>query len=567
MKFFEKRRLLLKRIEQFKAFEHSKRRSSTRFLKYAVLGGSVAAGVYYWPEISFFGQAVNRVYHTASAVALLAVDYKWTLGSYWKVQETRKLLPEEEKEYVGIKSEVHARSARRLLALFQRNGGIYIKLGQHLSALDFILPDEYCRVMSTLQNEAPASPPEDVCLVFQEELGAHFPTSERDPVKRGRAIMESCFRRFDWRPIGAASLAQVHVAERHDGERVAVKIQHRRVLGFASLDMATASVAVKWIKRVFPNFEFSWLAEEIRTNLPRELNFLQEGHNAERLAKYQEPGDASVVVPRVHWDLSTRRILVMEFMEGEKISNVDKLRATGIDLRKVGERLTKAYSEMIFVHGFVHCDPHPGNILVRRSAQSRDGYDLVLLDHGLYKELSDEFRVQYARLWKAVVDCDEPGIAKASEYFGNGNAHRLFSSVLTHRSWDNLGTLNALHSLQELQAIKDKVPFYLERIARLLAALPRDMLLLLKTNDLLRSIERRLQNGDSLPSRSFLIMARYCALAIEREEEGRVGVWRAKLRYYRSLVRYRLIGCFLKIYSFFSLPAKPAPSQDVIVLD
>ena len=504
-----------------------------KIVKYGLVTGGVIASWYYWPEISFFSRAMVRITRTARSVALLALDYKYTLAPYWKLLETRKLLQDEEVEYERAKSQLHERSAKRLLKLFQKNGGVYIKLGQHLSALDFILPAEYCAILSTLHSQAPASPPEDVCLIFLEELGSlpqyhHIKISKRmGNIDKGRAIMESIFSKFDWKPIGAASLAQVHLAERLDGDNqtVAVKIQHRQVSDYASLDMATANVAVKWINRVFPNFEFSWLADEIRTNLPKELNFLQEGHNAERLAKYQDPIDPSLIIPKIHWDLSTHRILVMEYVGGEnvfKINQLPKLKTMKINLRKVSERLTKAYSEMIFLTGFVHCDPHPGNILVRKNPRAGGGFDLILLDHGLYKELSDEFRINYARLWKAVIDCDEPEIARLSSFFGNGEAHRLFSSMLTHRSWDrlsSLGNLGSAHSLAELQAIRTKAPLYLEKIAHVLSTLPRDMLLLLKTNDLLRSIERKLSSeSDWQLSRSFLIMARFCSSAILKDD-------------------------------------------------
>jgi aarF domain-containing kinase len=504
-----------------------------RVVKYGLIAGGAFAGWYYWPEISFFSRAMTRISRTAGSVALLAMDYKYTLTPYWKLVQGRRLLEDEEVRYEQIKSQLHERSAKRLLKLFQKNGGVYIKLGQHLAALDFILPPEYCSILSTLHSQAPASPPEDVCMVFLEELGSlpqyhHIKSAKgmRD-VDKGRAIMESIFSKFDWKPIGAASLAQVHLAERLDGgnQAVAIKIQHRQVSDYASLDMATASVAVKWINRIFPNFEFSWLADEIRTNLPKELNFVQEGHNAERLAKYQDPIAPSLIIPKIHWDLSTRRILVMENVGGDnvfKINQLAKLKTMNINLRKVSERLTKAYSEMIFLTGFVHCDPHPGNILVRKNTRASGGFDLILLDHGLYKELSDEFRIKYARLWKAVIDCDEPEISRLSTFFGNGEAHRLFSSMLTHRSWDrlsSLGNLTSAHSLAELQAIRTKAPLYLEKIAHVLSALPRDMLLLLKTNDLLRSIERKLSSeSDWQLSRSFLIMAQFCSQAILKDD-------------------------------------------------
>jgi aarF domain-containing kinase len=588
-----------------------------RLLQYAT-GGTISASLlyYYWPEVDFFGRASMRVTRTAWTVGMIALDYQRALGSWWKMQELRDLTSEEEAEYGKIRSRTHHRAAKQLLRLFQTNGGVYIKLGQHLSAMDFILPGEYCAILSRLHSQAPTSSPDEVALTFLEEHLATHPMSHllasgqrslwrrSQRVEWGRRLIADKFASFDWTPIGSASLAQVHVATLRpskavegeavesrpaepDERRVAVKVQHYRTMGFATLDISTAAVAVKWIRRVFPQFEFGWLADELKANLPRELNFVQEGHNSERLARSLDPVQPALIVPRVHWDLSSRRILVMDYVGGPdvcKVNELDKLRGFGVDLRKLSERLTKAYSEMIFLHGFVHCDPHPGNILVRRRPKRHrwlvdalplgSGYsdfDIVLLDHGLYRELSDDFRVNYARLWKAVVDYDEPEMARISAAMGAPAAHRLFSSCLTHRSWERMGSVNGLgsaYSLKELEAIRAKAPQFVEKISQLLNALPRDILLLLKTNDLLRSIERNLQTESPWPtSRSFLIMARYCIQAIylhDQQTHGHLSyAW-----YVGNIVRCRLYGLALRYINYWHQVVNylfpPPPLIDIV---
>lgn len=489
-------------------------------VKGAVAGGAILGTAYYWPEVSFGVHATARVARSIAAVTWMAADYKLN----YTVENGAKTEP----SVLRANSQVHQRGANCLLWLFQRNGGIYIKLGQHLGALDFILPAEYCQTLSVLFNKAPTSTQAEVERVIQEELG-------------GR--LEDHFVDFEWPPIGAASLAQVHKARLRDtGESVAVKIQHKRLQGFAEVDIVTASVLVKAVKHVFPQFEFGWLADELKENLPRELNFELEGHNAERTARnFRSSG--LFTIPKIHWRFTKKRLLTMEFCEGHRVTDTAAIRKHDISLRAVSDRLTKAYSEMIFLHGFVHCDPHPGNILVRPAYKG--GFELVLLDHGLYKELPDDFRLSYARLWRALINGDEAEIKTSAMALGGGSAHRLFSSLLTHRSWDRvrMRSLDQPRTLAEIEAIRGKFPEYFERIAHLLASIPRPLLLLLKTNDLLRSIERTLL-ADNSSSRSFLIMARYCAYALYEDEVQRkpriYSLFISNLRYAWSVVKYRL---------------------------
>ena len=496
----------------------------------ALIGVAAIGTTYYWPQVKFGGKATVRVTRSFLTVACIGVDYKFSLSHFWRKQANGKLSIDDAAAYEAKKHAVHLRAAKWLLWLFQLNGGIYIKLGQHLATLDFILPTEYTQTLSVLFNKAPQSTADEIEKVIVEELGGHS--------------LKDHFDEFDYPPIGAASLAQVHKARlRGSGDVVAVKVQHERLKGFADVDIVTAAVLVKAVKAVFPQFEFTWLAEELRENLPRELNFLIEGHNAERTGR-NFSNSGLFRVPKIYWAQTGKRVLTMEYCTGDRVNDVDNLAAKGISLRQVSDRLTKAYSEMIFVHGFVHCDPHPGNILVDKHGE------LVLLDHGLYKELSHDFRLSYARLWKALVDGDERAIELESKALGGGSAHRLFSSILTHRSWDKVKgrSLNQPRTLAEIEAIRGKFPEYFEKIALILASVPRPLLLLLKTNDLLRCIDRTLLGDNTSGTRSFLIMARYCSWAIFEDDLLRRTIFGSLIstfRYVYSIAKYRLAELFI----------------------
>lgn len=496
-----------------------------RRLRLLLIGGTLAsaAGTTYWfyrAELDFLGRALMRSGRTLLAALQVSLDYRSSLHRWWHLPSDSNHACDP--TYLEARRACNIRAARTLLRLFQRNAGIYIKLGQHLSALEYILPPEFCAVMAVLHNEAPKSPIEDVERILREDLGHGI---------------DELFVSFNAEPIGTASLAQVHHAVLKDtGEPVAVKVQHLSIQSYAEVDIFTVSLAVQAVKYMFPEFEFDWLADEMRINLPKELDFVQEALNSERVMwNFRQNASrsrhllASLKIPRIMWQYTTPRVLTMEFCPGAKVTDLDYLHAHHIDPYHVSERLVQVFSEMVFIHGFVHCDPHPGNVFVRVVEGEHSSrrwrwlfprqprWELVLLDHGLYREISRSFRLSYARLWKAMVEADVEGIKRFCQELGAGDAYRLFSSMLTHRTWSSVSgsEISTQTTLQEAKLIKDRVPGYLTQVAELLAKLPRPLLLLLKSNDLLRSIERVLHEpSDKRPIQSFFITARCCADAI-----------------------------------------------------
>jgi aarF domain-containing kinase len=475
--------------------------------------GVTSAVAFYWPEIEFVGATLGRGLRTASTLAACTVDYR----RHYPFEGDQPLRDdecqaEELSERRRQRAEVHGRAAERLLRLFRRNGGIYIKLGQHMAALEHILPLEYSATMAVLHNRAPASSMADVEAVVREELGC--------------GIAE-IFASFEEEPIGAASLAQVHRATlRSSGQAVAVKVQHHRLQAFVDMDMFTVSVAAKLVKRLFPQFAFEWLADEMRTNLPKELDFVAEAHNAERTARNIRrtwPASCPIHVPAILWEWTRKRVLVMEYCAGATVTDVGWMRRNAVDPAAVGRDLTRLYAQMIFLHGFVHCDPHPGNVAVRvtEDAEGRRRAQIILLDHGLYRELPDAFRLTYARLWRALIEGDEPGIRRHAEALGGGDAYKLFSTVLTHRSWDSMVAdrdWDRPRKAADVERFRERASEYIPVVAELLGRLPRPLILLLKTNDLLRAVDRALHaEAPGVPSPTFLLMGRCCVEAINED--------------------------------------------------
>ncbi|XP_034714278.1 aarF domain-containing protein kinase 1 isoform X2 [Etheostoma cragini] len=382
-----------------------------QLLKVSSLATAVFAssGFYiYNRQLNLNDLTVIRFGRAAATTAVISFDY---LTSFKHVEYGTE-------EYWALRSKVHLRSAERLRDLCCANRGTFIKVGQHLGALDYLLPQEYTSTLKVLHSRAPQSSMEEVKQVIREELSKD---------------LSELFVSFEEKPQGAASLAQVHKAVLHDGRTVAIKVQHPKVQRQMSRDIAVMEVLLRAVHWLFPDFAFMWLVEEAKKNIPLELDFLNEGHNAERLANMLAHLPF-LKIPIIHWDLSTKRILTMEFAEGGQVNDTDYMKKHSINVNEISENLGKMYSEMIFVHGFVHCDPHPGNVLVRKCLQSKKT-EIILLDHGLYQVLESDFRLNYCRLWQALIKGDMPGVERYSLRLGAGDLYPLFACVLTARSW------------------------------------------------------------------------------------------------------------------------------------
>ncbi|XP_061038743.1 aarF domain-containing protein kinase 1 isoform X2 [Eubalaena glacialis] len=360
-------------------------------------------------DLNDFGAV--RVGRAVATTAVISYDYLTSLRS----------VPYGSEEYLQLRSKVHLRSARRLCELCCANRGTFIKVGQHLGALDYLLPEEYTSTLKVLHSQAPQSSMQEVRQVIQEDLGKEI---------------HDLFMSFDDTPLGAASLAQVHKAVLHDGRTVAVKVQHPKVQAQSSKDILLMEVLVLAVKQLFPEFEFMWLVDEAKKNLPLELDFLNEGRNAEKVAQMLKHFDF-LKVPQIYWELSTKRVLLMEFVDGGQVNDRDYMERNKIDVNEISRHLGKMYSEMIFVNGFVHCDPHPGNVLVRKCPGTGKA-EIVLLDHGLYQVLTEEFRLDYCRLWQSLIWTDMKSVKKYSQRLGAGDLYPLFTCMLTARSWDSV---------------------------------------------------------------------------------------------------------------------------------
>ncbi|MCP4674865.1 MAG: AarF/ABC1/UbiB kinase family protein [Deltaproteobacteria bacterium] len=291
---------------------------------------------------------------------------------------------------------LHQKNARRIEDAILRLQGLFIKVGQLFSIMTNFLPAEFRSGLQNLQDAVPARPYSQIERRVREELGG-------DPL--------DIFASFEKEPIASASLGQVHEAMTQEGLKVAVKVQHLGVEGMTRSDLKTIRRIVGILRFFLRVRGLDNFYQEIRSMILDELDFIHEAAHIEEIAQNFENND-QVILPRVIADLSTTRVLTLEFADGIKITDNEKIRAAGLDPGQVAKDLTKAYCQMIFVDGVYHADPHPGNILVQPDGR------LVFLDFGAVGRLSTSMRQGISSFLEAIIKGDEKQLLRALRAMG-----------------------------------------------------------------------------------------------------------------------------------------------------
>lgn len=458
------------------------------------------------------------------------------IGRHYQKELYNSNLDRKSPEYADLKSRVHRYGAEQLLALCCANKGVYIKVGQHIGALDYLLPKEYVHTMRVLHSAAPQSSFDDILSVLREDL-------KKDPYE--------IFEKIDPEPLGTASLAQVHRAVLKNGDVVAVKIQHKSVKANSYVDIKTMSGLVKLTSIVFPDFKFDWLVDETKKNIPRELDFTQEGKNAEKI-QHMFSHYHWLKIPKIYWNLSTPRVLTMEFEQGGQVNDLKYMQSNNINPFEVTAKLGQLYSHMIFIDGFVHSDPHPGNVLVRKKNNQAE---IVLLDHGLYADLTDEFRWEYSKLWLAILDGDKQAMQTHCANLGVDNLYGLLACMVSGRTWNTIiaGVRKTKYNTEEKEVFQNEVPNMLPQISEVLERVDRQMLLILKTNDLVRSIEYCLNTHSRMSG--MMEMSKCCVKSVYGEKmkhctEEDWTKWRISLAEQWAIFKLSLYYIYLGILHF-----------------
>jgi ubiquinone biosynthesis protein len=283
--------------------------------------------------------------------------------------------------------------AQRIRLALEELGPTFVKLGQVLSMRPFLIPLDLALELTKLQDQVGPFPFPQAKQIVEEEL---------------ESPLEEHFSSFDTVPIASASLSQVHKAVTKDGKTVVVKIQRPKIKEVIDADMDILADLVNLLERYVPEskqYDPRGIREELRKSIRREIDFNNEARNIEVFREnFKE--EKKVFIPQVFWDLTTSKVLTMDYIDGIKISDLDQLEKRGIDKKKLARTGGRMVFKQIFEDGFFHADPHPGNLF------ALEGDFIAPVDYGMMGRLSGTTMDELADLLIAVVTWHPGGIVK-----------------------------------------------------------------------------------------------------------------------------------------------------------
>ncbi|KAI5082819.1 hypothetical protein GOP47_0002562 [Adiantum capillus-veneris] len=345
-----------------------------------------------------WGYNVRRQMKIFTLTMTIYLDYK-------AVQRKVKWMPQDRKDKLW--EITHERNAKRLLKAIIELEGLWVKLGQYLSTRADVLPEAYVNHLKQLQDSLPPRPLEEVHHTIEKELGK---------------LLKDLFDDFDNVPLATASISQVHRAHTVDGLDVVVKVQHKGIKNVILQDLKNAKLIVDWIAWAEPQFNFGPVLNEWCAEVPKELDFNLEAENTRRVSKNLnhdgKTGDdllinrVDVLVPEVIQ--STEKVLLLQYMDGVRLSDVAALDELGVDKQTLVETITRSYAHQIYVDGFFNGDPHPGNFLVSKTPPHQP----ILLDFGLTKDLSTTMKQGLAKMLLAAAEGDHAALLSAFAEMG-----------------------------------------------------------------------------------------------------------------------------------------------------
>ncbi|KAI5949115.1 hypothetical protein KGF57_004945 [Candida theae] len=305
-------------------------------------------------------------------------------------------------------NDLHEIASEKLLSMMTTNKGLYIKLGQAIANQGTLFPKAYQDKFPKLYDDAPTDAWEQVDAVLKLNLGSNYEAEY-----------------FDWidkDPIGSASIAQVHKAKlksNFGGREVALKVQHHYISRQVVVDLWVYNFISRVYEKVF-DIPLTMFSKFISQQLQNETNFIHEMENAQKLQHLinddSELKNMNLKIPKNYPELTTKQVLPAEWIDGVALTKKDELLHQNFNLTLMMQQYIQLFGRQIFRYGFVHSDPHPGNLIARYNERGQQ--ELVLLDHGLYTTLPEKFRLQYGKLWKDLFLLNTSGVQEIALDWG-----------------------------------------------------------------------------------------------------------------------------------------------------
>ncbi|KAI9487292.1 MAG: ABC1 family-domain-containing protein [Benjaminiella poitrasii] len=455
--------------------------------------GLVSSGIFAY-DYNTEAQVLTRNVRTFYNGIALAIDYKVNFRPGHTKEQAMKI------------EQLHERTANRVFDVFESNAGLYIKVGQVIGTQAAILPAAYQRRARRLFDSAPAVPYESVERVFREDFDGHHP--------------DEVFAEFDKIPIASASIAQVHKARLKNGDLVAVKIQKPAIRQQIDWDLAAFRLLLELYERIF-DLPLSWSSNYIEEHMRMEADFIIEANNAKKAWKHLQEEKTlknKVYVPKVYDEYSSERVLVCEWIDGIQLTDTKALKKNGIDYVAAMKTSIEVFASQIFRSGFVHGDPHPGNVLVRKNPNNKKQVQVVLIDHGLYIQEAEKFRLEYCQLWEALFMLDVPKMSKICKEWGIYDA-TMFATITLQRPFSGKKAVHIdqkvdMKDMYELQVhMKERIKNFLQDQA----LFPRELIFISRNMNIVRANNKAVGS----PINRINIMARWAVLGLSK----RKGSW------------------------------------------
>ena len=296
----------------------------------------------------------------------------------------------------GLFDRAHEKTAKQIIQALLQLRGLYIKIGQTLSAMSNVFPDKLTQGLEMLQDKVPPHAFEEVNERFLHDFSK---------------ASEELFEKIDPEPIASASLGQVHVAYHKNGEKLAVKLQYPNVENIVQRDLKTIKNIFGLIHFIFPGYNLKAVIEECAQIIVKELDYENEAKNIELISNNFKDA-TNVVFPKVYHDLSSEKVLTLSFIEGTKITHAEKLKDYPVDQSQIAIDLIHLYCKQVFVDGIFHADPHPGNIVITPEGK------IAMLDFGAVATVSPQMRQGLTMFVEGLIKKDSRVLSQAVKLMG-----------------------------------------------------------------------------------------------------------------------------------------------------